>query len=175
MWRRSWNFFSKVWKFLPKVWKEAGNPKVLQKKPQKLYLRLVDFSFGNLAFRFFLRFETLSLMFGKSFKVLSSSIMNFWQTFLWIPGKQFRILSRKFLVRSPKQSKNLWKLWKNFRLGIRWTFFICKTCPCEKFPEPILGDYKAVFSTLPQFVCLKIDKKFNFIKHFKKSTPKESC
>ena len=169
------NVFSKFRKFLPKVRKEAENPKVLQKKQQKVCPRLVDFSFENLACRFFLRFENLSLMFWKISKVLISSTMNFCQTFLWIPGKQFRIPSRNFPVRSLKQSKNIWKLSKVFRHGIRWVFLICKTCPCEKYPERILGDYKAGLSILPPFVCSKLDKKFYFTKQFNKNTLKVSC
>ena len=164
--------FSKVRKFLPKVQKEAENPKVLQKKPRSFCPRLVEFSFENLACRFFLKFENLSLMFWKNSKVLISSITNFCQTFLSIPGKQFRMPTRKFLVRSLKQFKNPWKLWKIFWHGIRWTFLICKTCPCEKYPKPILGDYKAGLSILPPFVysAIKLDKKFNFIKQFRKNT-----
>ena len=136
---------------------------------------MVEISFWNLDCRFFLRFENLSMMFGKISNVLISFLMNFCQTFLSIPGKQFRIPTRNFLVRSLKQFKNIWKLWKVFRHGIRWTFIICKTCPCEKYPKPILGDYEAGLSILPQFVCLKLDRKFNFIKHFNMNTLKDSC
>ena len=116
-------------------------------------------------------------MFWKISKVLISSIMNFCQTFLSIPGKQFRIPTRNFLVRSLEQFNNLQNLWNVFQHGIRWTFLICKTCPCEKYPKPILGDYKSGLSILPPFVysATKLDKKFNFIKQFNKNTLKVSC
>ena len=61
---------------------------------------------------------------------------------------------------------------ENFSTRKPLNFFYLQDLPCEKHPKPILGDYKAGLSILPQFICLKIDKKFNFKKHFNKTLRK---
>ena len=42
----------------------------------------------------------------------------------------------------------------------------------QKSPKLILGDYKVGLSILPQSVCLKLEKKLNFIKHFSETLQK---
>ena len=51
-------------------------------------------------------------------------------------------------------------------------FFYLQNLPCEKSWKIISGKHKAGLSILPQFICLKIDKKFNFKKHFNKTLRK---
>ena len=40
--------------------------------------------------------------------------------------------------------------------------FYLRDLSCGKSQKINLGEYKAGLSILPQFICLKIDKKFNF-------------